>query len=175
MYKIKLYTLIAALFLTSSFSTHATLITSDLVQLDANTWQGSYKITNNTLPFDIEEFSIYFDFSLFENLAATGAPPDWDPLVIQPDIGLPDDGFYDALALAVGVIPGNMLSGFMIEFDYLGLDLPPAMPFEILDPFTFDLLDSGEVIFTSITELPVPAPATLGLLALGLLGVRRRK
>ncbi|WDE07247.1 hypothetical protein SG34_010355 [Thalassomonas viridans] len=175
MYKIKLYPLVAALLLTGSLSTHATLITSDLVQLDANTWQSTYKVTNDTLPFDIEEFSIYFDFSLFENLVATGAPPDWDPLVIQPDIGLPDDGFYDALALAAGVIPGGMLSGFMIEFDYLGLDLPPAMPFDILDPFTFDILDSGEVTFTSITQLPVPAPAPLGLLALGLIGLIRRK
>jgi len=175
MYKIKLYPLATALLLTGSLSTQATLITSDLVQLDTNTWQSTYQVTNDTLPFDIEEFSIYFDFSLFENLVATGAPPDWDPLVIQPDSGLPDDGFYDALALSTGVIPGDMLSGFMLEFDYLGLDLPPVMPFDILDPFTFEILDSGDVTFTSITRLPVPAPATLGLLALGLIGFTRRR
>ena len=175
MYKRKLNPLIATLLFAGSLSAQATLITSDLVQLDTNTWQSTYKITNDTLPFDIEEFSIYFDFSLFENLVATGAPPDWDPLVIQPDAGLPDDGFYDALALAVGVIPGDMLSGFMVEFDYLGVDIPPSQAFDILDPFNFDLLDSGEVIFTSVTELSVPAPATLGLLAIGLLGLTRRK
>ena len=37
MYKIKLYPLATALLLTGSLSTQATLITSDLVQLDTNT------------------------------------------------------------------------------------------------------------------------------------------
>jgi len=144
----------------------ANIITYTVDNIGGNTWQYNYTVTNE-LAFDIEEFTVYFDLGLYENLAVTGSAVDWDPLVIQPDPLLPDDGFFDALALVAGIAPGDSLGGFSVSFDFLGVGTPGDQFFDIVDPFTFDSLASG------ITELrdadvSVPEPTSTSLIALGL-------
>ena len=148
---------------------NATLITAGLVQLTGDRWQATYSVTNNTLLSAIDEFSISFALGLFEDIDDTATPIDWDPLIFQPDPSLPDDGIYDALALNVGIAPGDTLGGFVVEFDFLGSGIPPGQIFEIFDPFNFDVLGSGMSVITSVTTLPVPVPATLWLFMVGLL------
>ena len=124
---------------------------------------------------DIEEFTIWFDMDLFENLGVAVAPAGWDPLIIEPDPDIPpagDDGFYDALALVAGIAPSVSLAGFSVQFDYLGIGTPGDQFFEIINPTTFSTLDDG---FTQSAVVPIPAAIWLfgsglvGLLAPGVL------
>ena len=143
---------------------HAALITFDATNIAGNTWLYDYTV-ENTGGFDIEEFSIYFDYTLYENLVNESAPANWDPLAVQPDTGLPDDGFYDALALVAGIASGDTLSGFSIQFDYLGANAPGSQPYDIFDPISFNVLASGN---TQSATQTVPEPAIFWLLLSGL-------
>ncbi len=160
-----------AIFLSTTAS--ATVISFDATNIAGNTWEYSYTVENDSLAVDIEEFTIFFDLGIYENLVIGTAPAGWDPLAIQPDPLLPDDGFYDALALGVGIASGASLGGFTVQFDFLGAGAPGSQFFNILDPFTFDLLDSGETV--PAPGVGVPAPGALLLLAIGLLGLSRKR
>jgi len=133
-------------------------------------WQYNYDVTNISLTVPIEEFTIWFDFGLYDNLAIeTPDPPasNWSEIVIQPEPVLQDDGAYDAKALRLrwGVGIGEMVSGFAVSFDWLGDAVMPGRQFyEIIDPVTYQTIDSGYT---------VPEPATLLLLGLGLWVFRR--
>lgn len=146
----------------------ATTINYDATNISGNTWEYSYSVSNDTLASDIEEFSIYFDLRLYENLTSATAPANWDPLALDPDPSIPDDGLYDALALVSGIAPGDMLSGFSVQFDYLGSGSPGSQFFELLDPITFSILDSG---FTMSAASPVPEPESIWLMGVGLVGM----
>ena len=154
-------------------SSSATTVSYDVTNISGNTWEYSYTVNNDTLGFAIEEFTIFFDYTAYENLISTAAPSGWDPLVIQPDTGLPDDGFYDALVISgSGIGVGGSLGVFSVQFDYLLGGTPGSQAFDIVDPFTFDVLDSG---FTQASTVPVPAALWLfGSGILGLLGFVRR-
>lgn len=150
----------------------ATTITYNVQNIAGNTWEYIYTVDNDTLSVDIGEFTIFFDVSLYQNLAMAAAPVGWDPIAIQPDSLLSSDGFYDALALGSGIAPGGSLGGFSVRFDFLGTGTPGSQPFEIIDPFSFSLIDSGTtILFVSAPPGPVPEPGTLALFALGLIAL----
>jgi len=165
--KSRLLGALAALFAFSGSSVWATTINYNLTNIAGNTWEYTYTVSNDTLGIAIEEFTTFFAVGDYQNLVATATPVDWDPLVIQPDPGLSDDGFYDALDLtAVGIAVGDSLGGFSVQFDFLGTGTPGNQHFVIIDPITFDVLDSG---FTQVSAVPVPAALWLfgsGILAL---------
>ncbi|NNF15749.1 MAG: hypothetical protein HKN70_03325, partial [Gammaproteobacteria bacterium] len=110
-----------------AFTASATMMDFTATSLGGDTWRYDYSVTNDTLGVDIDEFTIYFDHNFYANLSTVAdAPPGWDSIVIQPDPGLPDDGFYDSLALIAGIAPGETLSGFSVTVDYFGAGLPGA-------------------------------------------------
>jgi len=148
------------LFSTLSSNLFASTINYSVDPLTGNTWEYTFTVVNDTLVQDIEEFTILFDSNLYTNLVVGSTPVGWDPLVIQPDTALPDDGFYDALALSTGISSGNALTGFSVQFDYSGANAPGSQFFQIIDPVTFGALDSGT------TQL-VPLPAAVWLFASG--------
>lgn len=154
----------AALLLAAGSQAQGAVIDYSVTALGPQSWQYDYTVTNDSEILTIDEFTIYFDRTLFGNLAIALSPVNWDPLVIQPDPELPSNGFFDALALAFGIAPGTALSGFSVTFDFLGSGIPGSQPFDVVDPLTFEVLQSG---FTSLAAQTVPEPGTLALLLVG--------
>lgn len=157
----------------SAATSEATLITFEVASVAGNTFEYTYVVDNDSLAVDIEELAVYFDVDLFENLRMATAPSDWDPLVVQPDTVLRDDGFLDGLALLSGIPPGGSLGVFTIWADFLGAGIPGRQRFEILDPVTFAVLDSGFTVPAS--GGPVSEPNGLWMLGLGLAALRFRR
>lgn len=152
---------------------YATAISYQVTALGSNTWEYEYSVTNDTLGFNIEQFSIFFDHALYNNLQVTSSLAAWDELTVNPAIvfGIADDGFYDALTLMSGVTPGNTEDGFSVSFDWLGSGTPGAQYFQIINPNNFNVLDSASTV-------PIPAAGTLMLVGAGMLGMtalRKRK
>lgn len=123
----------------------------------------SYTLSDFPYPADFG-FSVLFDPNLYDALESL--PPSvgsaWDVIAIQPDPGLPDDGFYDAMAL---VSFPTELTGFAIDFIWLGAGTPGSQPFVVYDD-SFATIVSGQTVL-------VPEPSTLVLLAAGIAGIAR--
>ena len=136
--------------------------------LGGGRWQYTYEVTNNSLTVPIEEFTIWFDYDLYTNLAVEtpATPSGWDQLVLQPEPVLLDDGAYDAKTLDAGISLAQTLAGFSVSFDWAGIGEPGPQPYDIIDPQTFETIDSGTT---------VPEPATLLLLGLGGVILQRRR
>lgn len=160
---------IILLLLLASNLAQATIINYSVSESSA-TGAYEYSITNDSLGFAIFEVSIYFDYTIFalDGLLNPVAPAGWDPLVIGPPGFVSDDGFYDVLSLdSTGLEPGATLGGFSVDFALQqGKTNPGSQFFEVLDPNTFEVLDSG---FTTLA--PVPVPAALWLFASGIIGL----
>jgi hypothetical protein len=140
----------------------------EATDLGAGHWQYTYSVGNAALASPIQEFTIWFYYGWYENLAtATPNPPAavWSELVAQPDPLLSDDGFYDALALAGGIPVGGSESGFSVLFDWHGPGTPGGQPFAIVDPATYQTIYSGTT---------VPEPTAVMLLAVAGLLIRRQ-
>ena len=149
----------------------ADTIRYEATNLGGNEWRYDYTLRNTGVDA-IAQFTIYFDPDLYSDLDETTAlgPSGWDVLVIQPDRGLPDDGFFDALNETSPVLTGETLTGFSVSFFWLGTGAPGSQPFDILDPVTFAPLVSG-----TTTIVPLPAPISLCLLGLAGLQLFRRR
>jgi len=149
----------------------ATEITFSTESISGVDWRYNYTVANNTLGVAVDEFTIYFDRNLYTNLVLEASPLNWDSLVVQPDLGIPSDGFFDSFAFASGIASGNSLAGFKVTFTYLGLGAPGAQPFEIVDA-SFNTLDTG---ITTAPATPVPEPASYLLMTAGLAALRLAK
>jgi hypothetical protein len=165
---------LALVALVSAAVSHATIITTDATNLGDATWRYDYTITNDTLGGSLDYFVLAFDRELYANLRNAAAPVGWDILVLQPDLDLPDDGVFDALALDGGIAPGATLAGFSITFDFLGVNIPMSQPFSVLDPFTFDVVENGTA--PVVAAVPEPSSSLLFLSgALILIGLHARR
>jgi hypothetical protein len=169
----KLFAVSCLLVSALSGQANATIIEFEVTQVATNQWRYDYFVTNDSLAGSIDELTIWFDLGQYSNLTSASSPSGWDPLAVQPDPLLPDDGFFDVLALGSGVAPGQSLGGFSVLFDWLGTGVPGAQLFEVIDPETFLATDSGStrprVVTPPVTS--VPEPGTLGLLGCGLLAL----
>ena len=150
-------TLACALVLACTVSVcHATIIEYHVTPLPGDRLRYSYAVTNDTLPGPIIEFRIWFDADLFEDLLVETREPlasDWD----------------DALALGDGIAPGERAIPFDISFYWPDgrWPRPRIQPFDVLDPVTFEIIDSGQTV--------VPEPGTLVLLGAAVVGLAARR
>jgi hypothetical protein len=145
----------------------AIVISYDLIGLGSNQYRYEYSVTNDgTLASGaaIELFDIMFDPATYleSSLTISTATPlasDWDEIILASAPGV--SVAYDALALAGGIANGTSVSGFSVDFIWIGTGVPGGQPFEIYDPVNFALLESGNTLNA------VPAPAALWLLVSG--------
>lgn len=137
-----------------------------------NSWILDLTLVADGSPTEVRGFSAYFADGPFADLLLLGSAASWDSLVIQPDAALASAGFLDAQLLSgPGLMPGQSLGGFSVQFSYLGSGRPPELPFEIVDA-GYQVLYSG--ITTPVTPVPEPASPVLLLLGLGAWGLARR-
>ena len=163
----------------------ATTIDFLATPLGGDSWRYDYTVHNDTLAVGIEEFTIYFDATLYSDLAVgPSTPSGWDPLIVPPstdpfDLDPPSDGFYDAYAdpfaapPAHPIAPGDSLGGFSIVFTFLGQGAPGSQYFEIVDPSEWALIDVGQTTLGAV--IPLPAAFWLFATALAGLGVVARR
>ena len=69
---VKTFILAATCMLLSSFqSATATTIYYDVANISGSTWEYNYIVNNDTLSFDIDEFTIYFTVGDYEKFECT--------------------------------------------------------------------------------------------------------
>ena len=123
----------------------------------------------------LRSLDLLFDAASFEEstLTLVGTPSDaaWSPSFLNSAPGVP--AAFDLYAIGAGLAQGQTLDGFAVQFRWLGAGSPTAQGYEVYDPVTFDLLQTGLTVLA-----PVPEPSTLGLLLVGAVAlvtrVRRR-
>lgn len=168
--------LLMVLILGIAATVNSTTISYAVKNNSGNHWEYTYSLTNDTSLTSLNEFTVYFDYALYANLAVgSSTPSGWDPLVVQPDtiLGAKQNGYYDAYSVA-GLLSGATATGFRVEFDWFGVTTGPgAQAFEIVNPDDFSVIESGTTILaqTSDSSAPVPEPSTMLLTAVGLTGI----
>jgi hypothetical protein len=163
-----LATAATALALSTPLLSQAAAIKSTYSPLGGADWSVALTVSNDGVPASIIGFTVYFPETRYTNLQLTAAPAGWDPLVTQPDLGLPAAGFLDFIGLTPADVigAGQSLGGFVGKFTLLGGGVPAALPFTINDA-AFNVLFSGS---TNVAVVPEPATVLLALLGLAACG-----
>lgn len=121
---------------------------------------------------------VYFDETLYDNLSETDRPTGWSSLIVPPSAVLGDDGEYDAYVSGPELAVGESVSGFVVRFEWLGLDEPSIQPFEILDATTFASIYSGtttKAVLTRIQAIPSSSLTALIILLMLVLSICYQK
>ena len=164
------YILMLLLLVTARVNASLIEVTANVTWLQENRWQYSYQISNLADSGQIRQFTFWFDWENYADLALetpAGAVIGWSEVIWQPFPALPDDGGYDILSQVDPLAAGESLSGLTVSFDWLGQGLPSSQLYEIINPDTMATLDSGQTVV-------VPEPASLLILSLGGLLLKRR-
>jgi hypothetical protein len=141
--------------------------------LGGTNWQIDYALVNNGPSFAFDQFTVYFESGLFSGIAVLGAPAGWDALAIQPDLGLSADGYYDALRLGGQVPASSSSTGFSASFSFLGMGVPQAQRFELVNSIDLSVVYTG--LTTPVSAVPEPYSYTLMLAGLAALAQVRKK
>lgn len=141
----------------------------EVAELSDGRWQYTYDVSNFNILVGIHEFTIYFAAGLYDGLAVETEgvlAATWGEIVWDPIGGLDIAGVYDALVDVIPIGPAMTASGFSVSFDWLGEGTPGSQYYEIVNPDTFETIDSGQT---------VPEPGMLLLLGLGAVISRRKR
>lgn len=161
-----------------SQSALASTIEYSLQSLGGNNYRYSYTVSNDgTLPggVAIQLFDILFDPSLYDETSLTIASTpalaaDWSQQFLASAPSVP--AAFDVYANGAGIASGNSANGFAIDFIWTGTGIPGAQSFQIYDPDTFALLETGTTQPTNAVPLPLSFPLFLSGLA-GLMALVR--
>lgn len=170
--KIRMAFAFVFLLLLSIRPAHASLINFQVTDLPnemagEDLWQYTYSISDHSFAADTG-FTIYFGYSLYGAIDPFPSSPnaDWDLITWDPDIGIPDDGAFDAYALTNNA---SLADPFRVSFVWLGTGTPGAQFYDIYDGLTFNVIESSSTVASQAT--PVPVPPTLLLFSSGLIGL----
>lgn len=164
-----LMSVVGALMLPFS-AANAGVVDYTVTNISGNQWRYDYTINNPTPGLAFDEVTIYFTEGVYELLTDATAPAGWDALAIDPDSGIPADGFYDVLNLGGLLSDGETVTGFSVGFTFLGAGTPGAQSFDLIYSRDFSVAYSGR---TAAIAAPgqVPEPTSLGLALIALGGV----
>lgn len=141
-------------------------IQASVISMGGNVYRYVYSITNNGSlqgGAPIKLFDILFDTSLYQQgslqiVTPSNLSTQWSQQILT---GIPPvPAAYDSLALQGGIPEGTTVTGFSVQFTWLGSGTPGAQPFQIFDPTTFQQLQTGQTAVDS-TPVSVPAASTL--------------
>jgi outer membrane protein assembly factor BamB len=127
----------------SALATQVTFVTEDI---GSGQWVYHYNLINDTLNDPLEQFVIWFEPWLYENLSIVSDPHigyDWYQDTVEPDPVWLYYGAYRALAWDEGIPIGDSESGFAVRFTYLGEGTPGQQEFDIVDPNEYVSLEAG--------------------------------
>ena len=151
-----------------SAAAQATAVLSSTTSLGGGDWQFRYQIVNAPASPSFDELTIYFESDKYSNLVLSAAPGGWDSLLIQPDPGIPADGYLDVLRLGGPMPDDEIAAGFSVSFRYLGVATPGSQRFELIDSSAFVVKHEGSTTSAggAVDSIPEPASISLTLLAL---------
>ena len=118
----------------------------EVSKLGGGRWEYIYDVSNINILEGLYEFTIYFAAGLYDRLAVETdgvLAATWDELVWDPVDGVGVDGGYDALAELFPIGPAMTARGYSVSFDWFGRGRPGWQYYEIVDPDTFEIIDSG--------------------------------
>ena len=155
-----------------SFQAVANTVSIDYTatNLGSGVYQYDYSVFNNGslgAGVPIQLFDIFFDPTFYQSLSIVtttedAAPlvPQWSEMILNSVGSIPP--YFDAFALTGGIPVGSTVSGFTVQFAWLGQSPPGSQAFQIYDANTFALLQSGVTVAASA----VPEPSTFGMLGI---------
>lgn len=147
-----------------AMAANAAVVQYDTAALGGGLWRYNYKLGGTAPAGGFDGLTIYFEASSYAQLANALTPPGWDLLVVQPDVSIPADGFFDVLRLG-GLLTGNVNPiEFSVDVRYLGAGAPGSQRFELYQSAPFSVVASGQ---TQPNAVPEPATGALVMLALG--------
>ena len=130
-------------------------------------WEYRYTVTGLALTAN-QGFTIFFDRNLC-TLLQNPSPfvnADFSLLVVQPDLALHSNGFYDAQALRNAP---SLADPFRVQFVRLGTGAPGAQSVTIYDT------DFSPIGQTQTTNVPEPSGVALFFTSLAVFATRKRK
>ncbi|MBU3020727.1 hypothetical protein [Aestuariibacter sp. A3R04] len=146
---------------------HAAVVTHALENNGSNRYTATFSLHNNGNE-NIEAFTLYFEHSMYEDIAILSSPPGWDAFAVDPDtiFGFPEPGFADFHTPSHSLSPGHSLNNIQLSFLWTGNNELSNFTsfFEIYNPTDYSVTESGVSTAQVVT---VNAPATLLLLLCG--------
>lgn len=145
--RFRVFGLCAPIFLLA-LQAKADSIIYSLNNLGGGEYQYTYSVSNNGSPnVSIQLFDIFFDPAFYEAGSFGIVTPDpprsqWSELILASVGTAPAE--FDVLAVGGGIPVGDVVSGFAVRFQWIGPGLPGAQPFEISDPNSLNVLQSGQ-------------------------------
>ena len=142
-----------------------------VVPVSGSTYKYVYSVTNMNAAggASVQLFDIFFDNSLYSSLSIVSPGSinaNWSQQILPGIIPGPPAA-YDSLSIfGGGIPPGGTVTGFAVQFTWLGAGTPGAQPFQIYDPSTtpITLLQNGATFLST----SIPASSTFSLILLGL-------
>jgi hypothetical protein len=160
----------ALLLVLAQAASGAVSIQYNLVNVSGNVYRYVYSITNSgssTSP--VQLFDILFDTTLYQESSLQIVTPNplhtqWSEQLLASAPSVP--AAYDALSLTGGIAPGTTVTGFSVQFTWLGSGIPGSQPFQIFDAGTFAVLQTGQT--TAPLAIPTASTLSLSLIGIGL-------
>ncbi len=157
--------ILGSLLVVFGLAANAAVVQYNTTALGGGVWRYDYMLEGAAPTGGFDGLTLYFEASSYGLLANAVAPADWDPLIVQPETGIPADGFLDLLSLS-GLLLGNVGPvEFSVDVEYLGLGAPGPQRFELYQITPFDVVASGQT--GQLNSVPEPVTGALVALALG--------